>query len=193
VAKLLYLAKRARPDILTATSTGVKEPTKNVQQKLFRVIGYLEATNYYRYTIAPSKPLGIIAYIDAVFATHEDSKSHSGMAIFVAGVLVYTASMKQACTMKSPTESELVALTDYIRLVELFEKFITFIAHDKIPTLIILQDSTSVVTLVTQGGGVTGTRHLCNCMHLAKRAVDEDCLIIKHCKANLMIAYCDYP
>ncbi len=42
VAKLLYLAKRARPDILMATSflcTQVKQPTKADQQKLLRVMG----------------------------------------------------------------------------------------------------------------------------------------------------------
>jgi hypothetical protein len=191
VAKLLYLAKQARPDILTATSflcTRVKEPTKNDQQKLLRVIGYLEATKHYRYTISPSKPLGFLAYVHAAFATHEDSKSHSEVAIFIAGVLVYTASKKQACVTKSPIESELVILTDYIGLDELFEEFISFILNDKLPTTIFLQDSTSVVTLVTQGSGVTRTRHLRNRMHLAKEAVDEDRLIIKHCKANLMIA-----
>jgi hypothetical protein len=53
---------------------------------------------------------------------------------------------------------------------------------------IIYQDSTSVVTLVTQGGGVTGTRHLRNRMHLVKEAVDERRLEIRHCRTNDMIA-----
>jgi hypothetical protein len=63
MAKLLYLAKRARPDILTATSflcTRDKQPTKNDQKKLLRVIGYLDATKHYEYNIALTKPLGII-------------------------------------------------------------------------------------------------------------------------------------
>jgi hypothetical protein len=79
-------------------------------------------------------------------------------------------------------------LTDNIGLVELFEEFITFLIKDKIPTPVIYQDSTSVVTLVTHGGGVTRTRHLRNRMHLAKEAVDMNRLIIKHCKAESMIA-----
>ena len=47
VARLLYLSKRVRPDILTAVGylcTRVKQPSKNDQEKLFRVIGYLEGT-----------------------------------------------------------------------------------------------------------------------------------------------------
>ncbi len=51
---------------------------------------------------------------------------------------------------KSPTESELVALTDNLSLIELFEEFVN---HSMgIPT--IYQDSTSVIVLVTKGGGI---------------------------------------
>jgi hypothetical protein len=94
----------------------------------------------------------------------------------------------RGCVTKSPTESELVALTDNIGLVELFEEFVTFLVNEKIATPIIYQDSSSVVSLVTLGGGVTRTKHLRNRMHLAKEAVDLKRLIIKHCRVELMIA-----
>jgi hypothetical protein len=45
VAKLLYLAKRARPDILMAVSflcTKVTKPTKEDQKKLVCVMGYIK-------------------------------------------------------------------------------------------------------------------------------------------------------
>jgi hypothetical protein len=141
-----------------------------------------------KYHLAPTQPLNVISYFDAAFATHDDSKSHSGVTIFVAGMLVYASSKKQKCVAKSPTESELVALTENIGLVELFEEFITLLIKDKITTPIMYQDSSSEVTLVTHGGGVTRTRHLKNHMHLAKEAVDMVHLVIKHCKAELMIA-----
>ncbi len=191
VAKLLYLAKRARLDILTATSflcTRVTKPTKSDQRKLLHVLGYLRLTIDYKYVIAPSQPLRVVAYIDAAFAMHADSKSHSGIAVFIAGVLVYSSSRKQACVTKSPTESELVALSDNIGLVELFHEFITFLVSDKVSTPVIYQDSTSVITLVTQGGGVTRARHLRNRMHLVKEAVDEQRHNVRHCKMTEMIA-----
>jgi hypothetical protein len=191
VAKLLYLAKRARPDILTAVSflcTKVTKPTKEDQQKLMRVMGYLKQSVNSKYVIEPTKPLRVITYIDAAFATHEDSKSHTGVALFIAGVLVYSVSRKQTCVTKSPTESELVALSDYVGFVELFQEFISFLVSEKLPMPIIYQDSTSVVTLVTQGGGVTRTRHLRNRMHLVKEAVDEQRLDIRHCRTDEMIA-----
>jgi hypothetical protein len=168
VAKLLYLAKRARPDLLTVVSflcTKVKTPTQRDQTKLIRVLGYLQNTKDLKYNIKPREPLKIMACIDAVFAAHDDSKSHSGVVVFVAGMLVYASSKKQGCVTKSPTESELVALTDNIGLVELFTEFVTFLVNDKIA-------SSSVVSLVTLGGGVTRTKHLRNRMHLAKETVD---------------------
>jgi hypothetical protein len=163
VVKLLYLAKRAHPDILMVTSflcTRVKLLTKLDQKRLLRVLGYLKTTIGLKYNITPKEPLAIVAYLDATFATHEDSTLHSGVAIFVVGILVYASSRKQHCVTKSPTESELVALTDNIGIIELFDKFITFLVNDKIPTPVIYQDSSSVVSLVTQGGGITRTRHL---------------------------------
>jgi hypothetical protein len=151
------------------------------------VLGYLQSTKLMKYNIKPTQLLGVIAYVDAAFATHEDSKSHLGVAVFVAGILVFTSSKKQGCVTKSPTESKLVALTDNLGFIELFEEFINFLVNDHIRTPIIYQDSSSVVKLVTHGGGVTRTRHLRNCMHLAKEAVDMKHLIIRHCKAELMI------
>jgi len=191
VAKLLYLAKRARPDLLTVVSflcTKVKTPMKRDQSKLLRVLGYLQNTKDLKYNIKPREPLKITAYVNAAFAAHDDSKSHSGMVVFVAGILVYASSKKQGCVTKSPTESELVALTDNIGLVELFDDLVTFLVNDKIETPIIYQDSSSVVSLVTLGGGVTRTKHLRNRMHLAKEAVDLKHLIIRHCRAELMMA-----
>jgi hypothetical protein len=47
VAKLLYLSKRARPDIIATVSflcTRVKEPTVQDREKLFHLLGYLHRT-----------------------------------------------------------------------------------------------------------------------------------------------------
>jgi hypothetical protein len=80
VAKLLYLTKHAHPDILRVISflcTRVKLPNKMDQKKLLRVLQYLEATKEFKYNIMPKEPLAIVAYIDAAFVTHKDSKSHS--------------------------------------------------------------------------------------------------------------------
>ena len=73
---------------------------------------------------------------------------------------------------KSPTESELVALTDYIGLVELFAEFIAFITNSPMQIPVIYHDSPSVITLVTKGGGIVRTKHLCVRMNFCKEGVD---------------------
>ena len=75
VAKLLYLAKRVRPDILTAViflSTRVKTATVDDKMKLERVLGYLNATYDMGLILEAQKSLQIISYVDASFAVHAD-------------------------------------------------------------------------------------------------------------------------
>jgi hypothetical protein len=122
------------------------------------------------------KPQGLLqveAYVDASFAPHSDSKSHTGIAVFIGGAMVFAASQKQKCITKSPTESELVGLMDNVSFIELFEEFFRFVMNTEKKSPIIYQDSTSVISLVTKGGGVVRTKHLRVRMNLCKEAVDE--------------------
>lgn len=81
-------------------------------QKLERVLGYLKHTHNHILILWALGELSIMAYVDAAYALHEDSKSHTGVVIYIGHTLVYAASRKQKCMCKSPTEAELVALTD---------------------------------------------------------------------------------
>ena len=89
---------------------------------------------------------------------------------------------------KSPTESELVALTDNLGLIELFEEFVSFIQNRSMGIPIIYQDSTSVITLVTKGGGVVRTRHLRARMNLGQEAIQDKKVKILYCPAKKMRA-----
>ena len=66
------------------------------------------------------------AYVDAAYALHQDSKSHSGVVIFIGETLVYVSSRKQKCMSKSPTEAELIALMNNLGLIKLFHEFANF-------------------------------------------------------------------
>ncbi len=190
-ACLLYLAKRARPDILTVTSflcTRVKSPTEEDMTKLLLTLGYLQNTQQTTLTLKPKKPMQLEVYIDAAFAAHDDSKSHSGIAVFVAGVVVYASSRKQKCITRSPTESELVALTDNISLIELFHEFLEFVTAGAINKPIIFQDCTAVIQLVTTGGRIPRTKHLRARMNAAREAIQQDRIQVVHCRAALMRA-----
>jgi hypothetical protein len=80
-----------------------------------------------------------------------------------------------------------VGLTDNIGLVELFYEFWCFVNNNNnMMKPVILQDSTSVLTLITQGGGVTRTKHMRARIYLAKESIDEKRVLVTHCKAENM-------
>jgi hypothetical protein len=190
-AKLLYLAKRARPDILTAViflCTRVQAATREDKEKLVRVLGYLKGTVNRKLFLRAQREKRIVAYVDAAYAVHDDSKSHSGVMIYVGDTLAYVSSRKQKCMSKSPTEAELIALTDNLGLVELFRELLEFVTQSAVPIPTIYQDCSAVVSLVTKGGGKTRTKHLRARMNLAKEMVDKGRARIVHTNAPEMKA-----
>ncbi len=162
---MLYLAKRARPDILTAVSflcTRVQSATEEDEKKLLRVLGYLKSTVSKVLYLRAAGAVQVRAYVDAAYALHSDSnsKSHTGVIIFVGQTIAFVSSKKQKCMSKSPTEAELIGLSDNLGLVELFKEFVEFLVGRDINVPIVYQDCKAVISLVTIGGGVTRTKHL---------------------------------
>jgi hypothetical protein len=189
-AKLLYLVKRARPDILTLViflCTRVQY-SKQDKEKLERVLGYLKWIEEQVLVLRPCVTGEVVAYVDAAYAIHNDSKSHTGVIIYVGGTLVYVSSRKQKCVSKSPTEDEPIGLTDNLGLIELFHKFVEFVTMEKVKPPTIYQDCNAVVMLVTKGGGQTRTKHLKARMNLGKEMVDEKRVIVKYIRGEDMDA-----
>jgi hypothetical protein len=76
-----------------------------------------------------------MVYVDTAFGLHNDSRSRSGVVIFVGGTLAYVSSKKQKCMSKSPTEAELIALTDNLGLIELFRELVSFLTMSQVSLL----------------------------------------------------------
>jgi hypothetical protein len=97
VAKLLFMAKWARPDLLTVVSflcTRVQGATQQDMGKLEHVLGYVEAMQEQVMVLRAQTTQNIRAYVDAAFALHSDSKSHTGVMVYVGETLVYVSSKK---------------------------------------------------------------------------------------------------
>ena len=135
VARVLYLAKHVRPDALTVVSflcTRVTVATEQDQLKLERLLGYFKSTKSRKFYVRVCKPatMQVRMFVDAAFALHHDSKSHTGAVVTVSGAAVFVSSGKQKCTVKSPTEAELVGLTDKMGFAELVWEFACFLVGD---------------------------------------------------------------
>eukprot|EP00957_Ditylum_brightwellii_P155394 11829151-Ditylum_brightwellii.AAC.1 len=79
-AKLLFLCKRARPDIQTASSfltTRVKNPDKDDWKKLHRVILYLNGTKNLVLTLGADSLNVAKWWVDSAFAMHPDMKGQT--------------------------------------------------------------------------------------------------------------------
>jgi hypothetical protein len=101
---------------------------------------------------------------------------------------LYVSSKKQKCTSKSPTEAELIALTDNLGFVELFQEVVEFLTMSKQKPETIYQDCSAVVTLIMKEGGITRTKHLRARMNLGREVVEENRASILHVKAEDMKA-----
>ena len=84
VAKLLYLSKRVRPDLLTAISflsKRVKSATVQDMKKLQRVIRYLRGTSTLGIILQANNYVCIYAYVDASYGVHSKLRSQTGCII----------------------------------------------------------------------------------------------------------------
>jgi hypothetical protein len=155
VAKLLYLAKRVRPDILTTISflaTRVKEPTFQDSIKLNRVCRDIRSTKEKCIVLKASGD--VVAYVDASHAIHsKDGKSHTGVYVTLGEGPIFVRSTKQSSTVmtKSSTEAEIVALSDALAMILwIREVLIDFNYVQKDYIINIMEDNQSTIAGVVQ-------------------------------------------
>ena len=120
IARLLYLAKRARMDILTAVShlcSRVREPKEEDQKKLNRIFMYLFTTRDIVMKFKIGCDVELKTYIDASFGIHADGSSRTGVVLYMSGVGIAAWTSKQKLVTKSSTESEIVGLSDGCTMV----------------------------------------------------------------------------
>lgn len=163
IAKLLYMAKRARPDILTAVAfltTRVQVATEQDWDKLVRIIQYLFGTKELALHLNANDDMIINAFIDASFACHPDGKSHTGEVITLGGGAVISKSSKQKLVTRSSTEAELVGLADGIPTILWTKNFLEAQGFETKPA-VVHQDNKSTIVLAEKGKSTTNrTRHI---------------------------------
>jgi len=112
MAKLLFLCKRARPDIQTAVvflCTRVKAPDTDDYKKLTRVMRYLRATLNMPLTLEAESMQIVKWWVDASFAVHTDMKSHTGAVMTLGKGGIYGTSTRQRINTRSSTEGDRAA------------------------------------------------------------------------------------
>jgi hypothetical protein len=196
VAKLLYLGKCGRPDILLAVQflcTRVQGPTDDDKRKLERVLGYLSMTKNKTRVFDKSNFERVTTYIDASFGIHEDGKSQSGCLVMLGNNLVHDACRKHKIIRKKSTEAELVVLSDYHLEGELIEEFLLELLNLMEEELItnvhlVYQDNTSMIALVKNGGGKPRSKYMKVRQEYMRERVSTGELEIEKVKTCQMLA-----
>ena len=191
VAKLLYLAKRTRPDILLAVSfltTRVQSPDEDDMNKLIRVLKYLNGSKDLGIVLRADKPFVVHAYIDASYGVHDDGKSHSALAITLGAGPLLAKSTKQKLVTKSSTEAELVAESDFASEAICSRDFLAA-QGEAISPSIIHQDNMSTIAMIKNGMSKSDrTRHMNVRYFWTKERVDSGDIEIVYTPTDDMIA-----
>jgi histone deacetylase 1/2 len=191
VAKLLYLAKRVRPDLLVSVSflsKRVKSPNIGDFGKLERVIKYLRGTKQLGIILEAHKILGIFAYVDASYGVHMDYKSHTGIVIGLGKGLIYAKSTSQKLNTKSSTESELVGISDSAGYVIWVRNFLIEQGYSLGPAKI-FQDNMSTIAMIKNGKSNSDkSRHIAIRFFFVKDRVETNEISIEYLRTDDMIA-----
>lgn len=193
VAKLLYLAKRVRPECLTTVSflaTRVTRCDSDDLGKLRRLLRYVRSTRERGIVLRPGVTgMGLRAYIDAAYGVHVDGKSHSGSAVTIGdSAVVHAKSSKQQNVTKSSTEAELVALSDSANQAFHIRNFIVAQGHD-IGPVVLYQDNLSCMALVEKGRSSSErTRHISIRYYWVKERVESGEAVVEHLRTEKMFA-----
>ena len=117
-AQLLFLSKRARPDISLPTNYLCSHVNRYcIHHKLVfeRVLSYLNQTQNEGITLSSDERIPTInIFADASYGINPDRKSQTGIVIQICRSTIITKCGKQKLVTKSSTEAELVAASESI-------------------------------------------------------------------------------
>ena len=116
-AKLLYLMKRARPDLERTVAFLMQRVSKsNIQdlQKLLRCLGWLKKTKNDICIIGASTLSQLYTWIDTAYTLHDNMHSHMGGALSMGYGIIGSKSTIEKLNTKSSTEAELVGVSEYL-------------------------------------------------------------------------------
>ena len=191
-AKLLFIEKRARPDIeptIAYLCTRVDKSDEDDWKKLRRVLTWLNNTILDNRIIGCDNLESLFTWIDAAFAVHQNMRSQTGGAMSFGWGTLHARSSKQKLNTKSSTEAELVGLSEYIPyniwLVNFLKEQGYVMKHN-----VVYQDNQSAIRMARNGrNSCTGnSRHIDIRYFFVKDRLDKGEFEIQYCPTYMLLA-----
>ena len=191
VMTLHYLAKRIRPDILTAVcfcATRVLSPSVEDQLKLERILNYLCYTIDKVFMLRIGEDYTINTYVDSSFGLYPDGKSVTGLIIMLGQAPIFVKSSKQKIVTRSSTEAELVGISDSLSQILWTREYL--MRHGlSLGPAIVYQDNQSTICLANKGRSTNErTRHIKVRNFFVAHYIEEKEIEIKYLPTGKMIA-----
>ena len=192
VSKLLWIMKRARPDLETAISflcTRVSKSNLDDWKKLRRVIAFIKCTIDDARIIGAHDLKSIFTWIDAAYAVNSDMRSQTGGAMSMGLGVLHAKCSKQKLNVKSSTEAELVGASEYLPYNLWLMLFMSEQGY-KIKDNTLYQDNQSTILMLKNGrNSCTGnSRHIDIRYFFVKDRIDKEELKIEYCPSSIMLA-----
>ena len=152
-AQLLFLCKRARPDVKTLVPllmTRIKEPDVNNWGKLRHGIMYLRGAMYKKRYLTADSLSNIFLWVDRSFGVHLESKGHTSAMISMGKGAIVNILRKHKMNVASSTESERVIIEDFLGMI-LWCKYFMEAQGSPIENKILYQDNKSTILLSKNG------------------------------------------
>ena len=167
VAKALYMAKQAWPDIAVSIAfltTGVHCPDVQDRVKLRHLVKYLRSTVNLPLILGATSGRVLHWYMDAAFAVHPNMRGHSGGAMTLGLRFPISFSSKQKLNTHSLTESKLVGVDDMMSLIIWLRNFLKTQGYVVVDN-ILHQDNRSAILLERNSKMSSGkcTKHIAIC------------------------------
>ena len=197
VMQLMYLATKTRPDILLPLShlaTHSQTPTKDDENKLYRVLRYLHDTKGKGLAIRASD-LQVQAWADASYNVHPDGKGHTGFIIGMGNgvntelrAIIMAKSKKQTRVTKSSTEAELLALNAAADMAIWARNLVEEMGYKQHSPTIIYQDNKSTIHIAEHVTGKSGKlRHLHHSHYWIRERIQDGEIQVKYMNTHDMI------
>ena len=164
VAKLLFATKRARPDFGTAMSflmTRTQNPDEDDVAKLAHLMKYLKGTIMLPLVLSANGSGMLKWWIDGSYAVHPNMRGHTGGGLSMGRGFPISGSSKQKLNTRSSTETEVVAVDDFMPAILWSRLFLEAQGYG-VNESIIYQDNQAAMLLEKNGKASSGkrTKHL---------------------------------
>jgi hypothetical protein len=191
VAKLIWVMKRARPDVeptVSFLSTRVKAPDKDDWHKFKRLMCWIKKTKTDVRIIGADDLLKMIVMIDSAHAVHDDMRGHTGGVTSFGTGIVDEKSSKQKMNTRSSTETEHVGTSEYLPKPIFFELFMG--AQGYKPHTILAKDNESEIRMLVNGKAscTSNSKHVAIKYFWCTDRIKQGNISVRHCPTEKMVA-----